>query len=185
MHHSVHECMCLSLWVHNAAANACVCVGVHNSCNSILCKCTLWEWVFKSTLVFFCVGMCLLINGKSLVTAFITTLFIVHFLSHVRWHRLCACRTEDVSPVGDRLLSTEEQVTLITESMTVTSNDQEKLLLLNKNTELRRVNKEVKWINFWWGHKSVYSTLKLKETCVKTAVKQWKKNKSCIFTKVH
>lgn len=50
--------------MHNAAANACVCVGVHNSCNSILCKCTLWEWVFKSTLVFFCVGMCLLINGK-------------------------------------------------------------------------------------------------------------------------
>ena len=54
-----------------------------------------------------------------------------------------ACRTEDVGPVGDRLLSTEEQVTLITESMTVTSTDQEKLLLLNKNTELRRVNKEV------------------------------------------
>lgn len=54
------------------------------------------------------------------------------------------CRTEDVSPVGgSRLLSTEEQVTLITESMTVTSTDQEKLLLLNKNTELRRVNKEV------------------------------------------
>lgn len=53
------------------------------------------------------------------------------------------CRTEDVGPVGDRLLSTEEQVTLITESMTVTSTDQEKLLLLNKNTELRRVNKEV------------------------------------------
>ncbi|KAF0039464.1 hypothetical protein F2P81_007699 [Scophthalmus maximus] len=51
--------------------------------------------------------------------------------------------TEDVSPVGDRLLSTEEQVTLITESMTVTSADQEKLLLLNRNTELRRVNKEV------------------------------------------
>lgn len=53
------------------------------------------------------------------------------------------CRTEDVSPTGSRLLSTEEQLTLITESMTVTSGDQEKLLLLNKNTELRRVNKEV------------------------------------------
>lgn len=46
--------------------------------------------------------------------------------------------------MGDRLLSTDEQVTLITESLTVTSTDQEKLLLLNKNTELRRVNKEVK-----------------------------------------
>lgn len=44
---------------------------------------------------------------------------------------------------GSRLLSAEEQVTLITESMIVTSTDQEKLLLLNKNTELRRVNKEV------------------------------------------
>ena len=49
----------------------------------------------------------------------------------------------DVGPVGGRLLSTEEQVTLITESMIVTSTDQEKLQLLNKNTELRRVNKEV------------------------------------------
>lgn len=54
------------------------------------------------------------------------------------------CRTEDMSPTGNRLLSTEEQLTLITESMTVTSSDQEKLLLLNKNTELRRVNKEVR-----------------------------------------
>ncbi|XP_041800007.1 uncharacterized protein si:ch211-153b23.7 [Chelmon rostratus] len=58
--------------------------------------------------------------------------------------------TEDVSPVGDRLLSTEEQVTLITESMTVTSTDQEKLLLLNKNTELRRVNKELMKLNEDW-----------------------------------
>ena len=48
-----------------------------------------------------------------------------------------------MNPMGDRLLSTEEQFTLITESLTVTSTDQEKLLLLNKNTELRRVNKEV------------------------------------------
>lgn len=54
------------------------------------------------------------------------------------------CRTRDAGPAGTRLLSTEEQVTLITESMTVTSGDQEKLLLLNKNTELRRVNKEVR-----------------------------------------
>lgn len=53
------------------------------------------------------------------------------------------CRAQEESPVADRLLSTEEQVTLITESLTVTSTDQEKLLLLNKNTELRRVNKEV------------------------------------------
>ncbi|XP_028271315.1 TNFAIP3-interacting protein 2 [Parambassis ranga] len=58
--------------------------------------------------------------------------------------------TEDVSPIGDRLLSTEEQVTLITDSLTVTSTDQEKLLLLNKNTELRRVNKELMKLNEDW-----------------------------------
>uniref|UniRef100_A0A3Q1ELD2 Uncharacterized LOC110961122 n=1 Tax=Acanthochromis polyacanthus TaxID=80966 RepID=A0A3Q1ELD2_9TELE len=61
-----------------------------------------------------------------------------------------SCRTEDVGPTGDRLLSTEEQVTLITESLTVTSTDQEKLLLLNKNTELRRVNKELMKLNEDW-----------------------------------
>ncbi|XP_034038032.1 uncharacterized protein si:ch211-153b23.7 [Thalassophryne amazonica] len=53
---------------------------------------------------------------------------------------------EDVSAAGERLLSVEE----ITESMTVTSNDQEKLLLLNKNTELRRVNKELMKLNDDW-----------------------------------
>lgn len=133
--------------------HACVCVGEYNSSDSILCKCTQCEWVFKSTLTFFCAHMCLLINGNPLLMFFIMTLFMAHIL----WLSsgcvnctcvlvcVCVCRTEDVSPVGDRLLSTEEQVTLITESMTVTSTDQEKLLLLNKNTELRRVNKEVQY----------------------------------------
>lgn len=86
---------------------------------------------------------------------FIMTLFIarglfVSLYTHTRTHTNLvpplfppARRTCDASPTGNRLLSTEEQVTLITESMTVTSGDQEKLLLLNKNTELRRVNKEV------------------------------------------
>ncbi|XP_044061492.1 uncharacterized protein si:ch211-153b23.7 isoform X1 [Siniperca chuatsi] len=69
--------------------------------------------------------------------------------------------TEDVSPVGDRLLSTEEQVTLITESMSVTSNDQEKLLLLNKNTELRRVNKELMKLNEDWDQVYRSATLGL------------------------
>lgn len=67
--------------------------------------------------------------------------------------------TKGASPVGDRLLSTEEQVTLITESMSVTSNDQEKLLLLNKNTELRRVNKELMKLNEDWDQ--VYRTTTL------------------------
>lgn len=69
--------------------------------------------------------------------------------------------TEDVSPVGGRLLSTEEQVTLITESMTVTSTDQEKLLLLNKNTELRRVNKELMKLNEDWDQVYRSATLGL------------------------
>uniref|UniRef100_UPI0037E88EF7 TNFAIP3-interacting protein 1 n=1 Tax=Semicossyphus pulcher TaxID=241346 RepID=UPI0037E88EF7 len=68
---------------------------------------------------------------------------------------------EEVGPVGDRLLSTEEQVTLITESMTVTSTDQEKLLLLNKNTELRRVNKELMKLNEDWDQVYRSTTLSL------------------------
>ncbi|XP_047190572.1 uncharacterized protein si:ch211-153b23.7 isoform X2 [Scophthalmus maximus] len=71
--------------------------------------------------------------------------------------------TEDVSPVGDRLLSTEEQVTLITESMTVTSADQEKLLLLNRNTELRRVNKELMKLNEDWDQVYRSATLGLQQ----------------------
>ncbi|XP_053180084.1 uncharacterized protein si:ch211-153b23.7 [Scomber japonicus] len=69
--------------------------------------------------------------------------------------------TEEVSPAGDRLLSAEEQVTLITESMTVTSTDQEKLLLLNKNTELRRVNKELMKLNEDWDQVYRSATLSL------------------------
>lgn len=68
-----------------------------------------------------------------------------------------------MNPVGDRLLSTEEQVTLITESMTVTSTDQEKLLLLNKNTELRRVNKEVQLVQILY--RSTFVLLMLAITC--------------------
>lgn len=45
--------------------------------------------------------------------------------------------------VEESLLSGEENLTLITESMSITSSDEEKLQLLNKNTELRRLNKEV------------------------------------------
>ncbi|KAJ8338373.1 hypothetical protein SKAU_G00373390 [Synaphobranchus kaupii] len=53
---------------------------------------------------------------------------------------------------GDRLLSEEEHVTLITESMSITSADEEKLLLLNRNTELRRLNKELMKLNEDWDH---------------------------------
>ncbi|XP_051505421.1 uncharacterized protein LOC127412808 [Myxocyprinus asiaticus] len=50
------------------------------------------------------------------------------------------------------LPSGEEQVTLITESMSITSADEEKLQLLNKNTELRRLNKELMKLNEEWDH---------------------------------
>lgn len=53
-------------------------------------------------------------------------------------------RAADEISQGHRLLSEEEQMTLITESMSITSADEEKLLLLNRNTELRRLNKEVR-----------------------------------------
>lgn len=60
----------------------------------------------------------------------------------------CACffrQVEDLGQTERRAVSGEEQLTLITESMSITSADQEKLQLLNKNTELRRLNKEVEY----------------------------------------
>lgn len=56
-----------------------------------------------------------------------------------------------------------ENVSLITESMTVTSTDQEKLLLLNKNTELRRVNKELMKLNEDWDQVYRSATLSLQQ----------------------
>ncbi|XP_076878939.1 uncharacterized protein LOC143527541 [Brachyhypopomus gauderio] len=53
---------------------------------------------------------------------------------------------------GETLLSGEEQLTLITESMSVTTADEEKLQLLNRNTELRRLNKELMKLNEDWDH---------------------------------
>ncbi|XP_066571449.1 TNFAIP3-interacting protein 1 [Amia ocellicauda] len=64
---------------------------------------------------------------------------------------------------GERLLSEEEQVTLITESMSVTSADEEKLLLLNKNTDLRRLNKELMKLNEEWDHIYRSTTLGLQQ----------------------
>ncbi|XP_028816269.1 TNFAIP3-interacting protein 1 isoform X2 [Denticeps clupeoides] len=57
---------------------------------------------------------------------------------------------EEVS--DERLISGEEQVTLITDSMSITPADEEKLRLLNKNTELRRLNKELMKLNEDWDH---------------------------------
>ncbi|KAG7329052.1 hypothetical protein KOW79_007226 [Hemibagrus wyckioides] len=60
-------------------------------------------------------------------------------------------QVEDL-PQTERLISGEDQLTLITESMSITSADQEKLQLLNKNTELRRLNKELMKLNEDWDH---------------------------------
>ncbi len=97
MKEKVCVCLCVCVWVpwvHNVTVHAYVCVGVHNSTNLILCKCTLCEWVFKSTLTFFCAHMCLLINGNPLLMLFIMTLFMAHILClsvHVETLSVCWC----------------------------------------------------------------------------------------------
>lgn len=58
-------------------------------------------------------------------------------------HCVCCRPGESTAQVEQSLVSGEEHLTLITESMSITSSDEEKLQLLNKNTELRRLNKEV------------------------------------------
>lgn len=62
-------------------------------------------------------------------------------------------------PVISNQHDSEEIVTYISESMTVTSADEEKLLLLNKNTELRRINKELMKLNQEWDQ--IYHTTTL------------------------
>ncbi|XP_023672214.1 uncharacterized protein [Paramormyrops kingsleyae] len=57
----------------------------------------------------------------------------------------------------------EDQVTMITESMSVTSADEEKLLLLNRNTELRRINKELMKLNEDWDHMYRGTTMALQQ----------------------
>ncbi|XP_069842672.1 TNFAIP3-interacting protein 1-like [Dendropsophus ebraccatus] len=54
-----------------------------------------------------------------------------------------------VPVIGERLDS-ESQRTVITESMSVTASDEEKLQLLNKNTDLRRLNAELMELNQQW-----------------------------------
>ncbi|XP_063791671.1 uncharacterized protein LOC134947590 [Pseudophryne corroboree] len=59
------------------------------------------------------------------------------------------CKVHMAPVSGDRLDS-ESQRTVITESMSVTASDEEKLQLLNKNTELRRLNAELMKLNQQW-----------------------------------
>ncbi|KAL0973783.1 hypothetical protein UPYG_G00211120 [Umbra pygmaea] len=70
---------------------------------------------------------------------------------------------DEVVPEGERLLSNDDQRSLITDSMSVTSADQEKLLLLNQNTELRRVNKELMKLNEDWDNVYRTTTLSLQQ----------------------
>ncbi|XP_058857263.1 TNFAIP3-interacting protein 3-like isoform X1 [Acipenser ruthenus] len=74
---------------------------------------------------------------------------------------------EETEGHGRHLISsgndTEENVTIISESMTVTSADEEKLLLLNRNTDLRRLNKELMKLNEEWDHIYRSTTMGLQE----------------------
>ncbi|KAM3912456.1 uncharacterized protein RB166_020919 isoform 2-T2 [Leptodactylus fuscus] len=54
------------------------------------------------------------------------------------------------NPTAGERLDSESQRTVITESMSVTVSDEEKLQLLNKNTELRRLNAELMKLNQQW-----------------------------------
>ncbi|XP_069504782.1 TNFAIP3-interacting protein 1-like isoform X1 [Ambystoma mexicanum] len=75
-----------------------------------------------------------------------------------------ACTAVHTDPALCDRLDSEENVTVISESMTVTSSDEEKLLLLNKNTELRRINKELMKLNLDWDQIYRSSTTGLQQT---------------------
>ncbi|XP_038604513.1 uncharacterized protein LOC119930109 [Tachyglossus aculeatus] len=66
-------------------------------------------------------------------------------------------------PATEERTDSEEVVTYISESMVVTSADEEKLLLLNKNTELRRLNKELVKLNQEWDHIYRSTTLEMQQ----------------------
>ncbi|XP_077164101.1 uncharacterized protein LOC143822623 [Paroedura picta] len=65
--------------------------------------------------------------------------------------RQCPSQVQVEVALPDRNDS-EEIITYISENMTVTSDDEEKLLLLNRNTELRRINKELMKLNQDWDY---------------------------------
>ncbi|XP_075429131.1 uncharacterized protein LOC142467389 isoform X2 [Ascaphus truei] len=67
-------------------------------------------------------------------------------------------------PMADNRLDSDGQGTVITESMSVTVSDEEKLLLLNKNTELRRLNNELMKLNKQWDEIYRSTTQSLQHT---------------------
>ncbi|XP_061454097.1 uncharacterized protein LOC133371116 [Rhineura floridana] len=64
-----------------------------------------------------------------------------------------------VGPAGPEKCDSEEITTYISENMTVTSADEEKLLLLSRNTDLRQINKELMKLNQEWG--AIYQATQL------------------------
>ncbi|CAH2315688.1 Hypothetical predicted protein [Pelobates cultripes] len=71
------------------------------------------------------------------------------------------------APVTDEpndRLDSEDNRTVITESMSVTVSDEEKLQLLNKNTELRRLNAELMKLNQQWDEIYRNTTQRMQHT---------------------
>ncbi|KAG8431828.1 hypothetical protein GDO86_019803 [Hymenochirus boettgeri] len=69
-----------------------------------------------------------------------------------------------VAPVAGDRLDSDDRRTVITESMSVTASDEEKLQLLNKNTDLRRLNAELLKLNQQWDEIYRNTTLGLQHT---------------------
>ncbi|CAL8305524.1 unnamed protein product [Arctogadus glacialis] len=70
---------------------------------------------------------------------------------------------KEVCDGEERFGSAEDNFSHVSESMSVTSGDQEKLLLLNKNTELRRVNQELMKLNEEWDRVYRHATADLQQ----------------------
>uniref|UniRef100_A0A8C5MW38 Uncharacterized protein n=2 Tax=Leptobrachium leishanense TaxID=445787 RepID=A0A8C5MW38_9ANUR len=67
-------------------------------------------------------------------------------------------------PVANDRIDSEDNRTVITESMSVTASDEEKVQLLNKNTELRRLNAELMKLNQQWDEIYRNTTHKMQQT---------------------
>ncbi|CAL8270028.1 unnamed protein product [Boreogadus saida] len=72
-------------------------------------------------------------------------------------------KEKEVCDGEERFGSAEENFSHVSESMSVTSGDQEKLLLLNKNMELRRVNQELMKLNEEWDRVYRHATADLQQ----------------------
>ncbi|XP_041051918.1 TNFAIP3-interacting protein 3 [Carcharodon carcharias] len=80
----------------------------------------------------------------------------------------------------------EENVIFITESMSVTTADEEKLLLLNRNTELRRMNKELMKLNQDWDqiYRATTTGLQQKVTALQMEVSNTNQHANALSKKL-